>query len=337
MQPTDTTNMSAAQLGNQAVQSVANPAGVDAAQKQVESAQGSYTKQLGDNATLPQLLSNSMNNSLDDATDPNRIQTKSDLATLLTALSNPTGAVDEAQSAVPGSIMSPGGQRQAIAGKIGAAGAALSMDNTIMGARGMGITGMVTAFSNYMAQHTQQLLSAVQNAQQNRDFLWNKAQGLGQLAMSAAQLKNQIAELGLQRETNPLLQAQKAKGQAMKDAHSMSFNDFMTHYYQNPALQGMTANDLYQMYKQGGGSGEPDENTIRRLGIKTGVPLQQTELNIKGIMDQAMQNPGTTAAALGTAAAGAAAPVVAPIAGYAGIRALLPWLLRAAPMAAAAL
>lgn len=266
--------MTSAQLGQMANQAFNDPA-LSTAQGAVTTAQGNYNQGMNDSATLPQMLSDSLNGSLGSTQDPQRNE---DLATLLTGMNNPSGAVNDAETMAlpqdelnkqPG-IINAGAQGQAIAGKLGTAAARLSADNEMLGARGMGITGILGTFSNYMANHTQALLAAVQNAQSNRDYLFQKASTLGNMALSLSQLKQnaeqfqqnyglqqqgidiQRGELGLkgqelqlQKEGNQFIQSNAAVQAAQKDATKMSQTDFYKKYAGSNVLGQQQATSIW--------------------------------------------------------------------------------------------
>lgn len=266
--------MTSAQLGQMANQAFSDPALSDA-QGAVTSAQGNYTQGMNDSATLPQMLSNSLNGSLGSTQDPQRNE---DLATLLTGMNNPSGAVNDAETMAlpqaelnkqPG-IINAGAQGQAMAGKLGNAAARLSADNEMLGARGMGITGILGTFSSYMANHTQALLAAVQNAQSNRDYLFQKASTLGSMALNLAQLKQSAEQfqqnyglqqqgldvqkgqlsldtkrLGVEQSENQFLQSQKAVQSAQTDAGKMSQADFYKKYAGSNVLGQQQATSIW--------------------------------------------------------------------------------------------
>lgn len=301
----DTTNMNAGQLANQAFQA-ANSPDMQSAQGAVNTANTAYQGQLGENYTLPQLLSNSLNQNLDNPNDPNRQQTQTDLGSLLSAVSNPSNAISQAENIVPGAILSPGAQNQAMAEDIGRKGAALSMDNMILGARGSGISNIIDMYSKHMASRTQQLLAGVQAAQSNRDFLWQKAQGLGQLAMSAAQLKQgqqQFEEsLAFQQKTSPLLQAKASLENMKADVGSnknMSFDEFMSRYENDPALAGMTNDQKYNQYLNSGGKGQLSNQDLVKYGIKTGNIAQQWGAYLQSFMSPQVIGTAVGGTALG--------------------------------------
>lgn len=306
----DMTNASASQLGNEAMQALNSP-DVTNAQNAVNTATTAYNTQQTDQATLPQLLENSLTSNLDNPNDPNRQQTQSDLSDLLTTLQNPSGAISDAESAVPGAILSPGAQNEAIARKVGNAGARLSMDNMILGARGAGITGLVGMFGNVMATRTQQLLNAVQQAQNNRDAIWQKAQALGSMAMNFSQLKNQMDEFnknfGLQEGEltgtyngkptlsaqqmqfeqghNPTVLAQQAQADMAKDAKNMNVHDFISKYIGDPRVPGTTAALAYTWYQKYGGKGKPTQQDYNEFtDLNAGNPGDKAKANLMNLV-----------------------------------------------------
>lgn len=294
-QPANLNGQSAAQLASTAYSALQSPE-LQGAQNDVNTASGQYQTQLGDQGTLPQMLASALGNNLDNANDPARQQTQSDLSGLLTAVGDPSSAIQDAQGAVPGAILSPEAQSRAIAQNIGNRGAALTMDNTILGARGMGISGILGAYSTYMASRTQQLAAAVQNAQNARDFLWQKAQGLGQIAMSAAQLKqNQDqfgATFGLQQQQqqfeqahNPTVLSQQAISGMSTDASKMSVKDFISKYSTDPRLPGITPNALYQLYTKSGGKQKATASDFQQFpDLNTGAPVEKAQANISNLL-----------------------------------------------------
>ncbi len=237
--------------------------------------------------SLPTLLQQSLAGSINQ-NDPDIQKNKTDLATYLSDLGNPSGAADQAASQIPGAILSPSQQRQITSSRLGNEAANISSDNLVTGLRLGGIANIIHSAAAAQATNTQNLLAKLNAAQTTYQQLFDKAQThagfamkLEELAQSSDQFNQSLALQKAQLGLNPLAQANTAYSSMANDAKNMNFHNFMAKYENDPRLAGITAQKLYDQYTSSGGKGVTNEDIFHwsidtgNFGQKLGIAASQ--------------------------------------------------------------